>query len=78
VYREALPASGPDLEYALPLSEQAAAGGAPPEGSLHGRKVLEPYPTLEPLQVRARGGGRLCYCLGGGRFNCCGPPSSRA
>lgn len=65
MYREALlpaaPVPGPgaapagDLAYALPRSEQAA-GAAAAEGSLHGRRLLEPYPTLEPLQVGALGG----------------------
>jgi hypothetical protein len=47
----------------LPSSE-LPAGGSPPEGSLHGRPLLRPYPRLEALEIKRLAARRhnTTYC----------------
>ena len=55
------PQAAPELCYSSPASEQGAPGA---DCSLHGRRLLEPYPRLEPLQLKRLAARRhaTTYC----------------
>ena len=62
VYREALLEGSPDLHYAVPESESASVDQL--DSPLHGKPIMQPYASLEPLQQKRLAARRFAttYC----------------